>query len=57
MGKDHTNVATIQVPLSIGDDKKNQTMVILFMSMKEDVICYIFDQDDPYLLDYVAKLV
>jgi hypothetical protein len=29
----------------------------LFMSMKEDVICYIFDQDDPYLLDYVAKLV
>jgi len=46
MAKDHTNVATTQVPLNIGDDKKNQALAIMFVSVKDDVICYIIDQDD-----------
>jgi hypothetical protein len=47
MARDHNNVAMTQVPLSIGDDQKNQAMAILFMSVKDDIICYIFGQDDP----------
>ncbi len=47
MAKDHTNVAMAQVPLSRGDDKKNQAIAIMLMSVKDDVISYIIDKDDP----------